>query len=129
VITPGEYAYVTSVWDTMADNTCWMSAFYAILQGKVNPSGGPFPFHGGQKCYACDCTRVVGYRDRRPEGGEREVACARHADPTIPVYEACIYCDGKIRRGSVSIDGDFAHKKCHHQVCTDTFPGDAAHGV
>ena len=30
-------------------------------------------------CYACDAT-PVGTRDRRPEGGGIEAACARHAD-------------------------------------------------
>lgn len=33
-------------------------------------------------CYACDA-EASGIRDRRPEGGIIEVACARHADPTI----------------------------------------------
>lgn len=33
----------------------------------------------GDRCYACDA-RAVGTRDRRPEGGQLERACARHAD-------------------------------------------------
>lgn len=31
------------------------------------------------RCYACDA-RAIGTRDRRPEGGQLERACARHAD-------------------------------------------------
>lgn len=31
------------------------------------------------RCYACDA-RASGTRDRRPEGGKLEQACARHAD-------------------------------------------------
>ena len=42
-----------------------------------------------------------------------EAACARHADPTIKAYPACIYCDGRTRNGSLSVDGDHAHKSCH----------------
>lgn len=34
VVTPGEDAYVKKVWDTLPGNTCWMSAFFLILQGK-----------------------------------------------------------------------------------------------
>lgn len=33
-------------------------------------------------CYACDAA-PVGTRDRRPEGGGIEAACARHADPVV----------------------------------------------
>lgn len=33
-------------------------------------------------CYACDAV-PVGTRDRRPEGGGIEAACARHADPVV----------------------------------------------
>lgn len=71
------------------------------------------PFHGG-RCYACDAVGV-GFRDLRPEGGDREVACKRHADHTILTYEACMYCDGPIRIGSLDIDGSFAHAKCHRR--------------
>lgn len=76
----------------------------------------PLPFHGGGsygKCYACDCTKVVGFRDRRPEGKELELACSRHADPWVKIYKACTYCDGPVRKGSVDVDGLFAHKRCH----------------
>lgn len=31
------------------------------------------------KCYACD-EYAVGARDRRPEGGRLELACARHSE-------------------------------------------------
>lgn len=81
------------------------------------------PFHGGQECYACDCQTVVGLRDRRPEGGSLETGCERHADPTIATYAACIYCDAPVRKGSVSVDGNFAHKRCHEMVENDTFDG------
>lgn len=70
------------------------------------------PFHGG-RCYACDA-KATGLRDRQPEGGSVEPACARHADPTIAVYCACIYCNGAIRSGSLDVDGLFAHKSCHY---------------
>ena len=80
---------------------------------------GKHPFHGGA-CYACDA-RAVGLRDRRPEGGALETACARHADPTIAVYCACIYCDGVVRAGSLDIDGSFAHAKCHRDIENGNF--------
>lgn len=73
------------------------------------------PFHGGD-CYACD-SEAVGLRDRRPEGGTLEYACNRHADPTIKVYEACMYCDGPVRKGSLSIDRNFVHHACHNKEC------------
>lgn len=69
------------------------------------------PFHGGH-CYACS-SRAVGFRDMRPEGRDIEPACSRHADPAIRVYHACQYCDGSIRKGSLDLDGLFAHAKCH----------------
>ncbi len=62
------------------------------------------------RCYACDGA-ACGVRDRRPEGGMLEAACARHADPTIKAFAACMFCSGP--GPSLSIDGDFAHKKCH----------------
>jgi len=34
-LTPGEDAYVRKVWDTMSGTTCWMDAFFRILNGKV----------------------------------------------------------------------------------------------
>lgn len=67
------------------------------------------PYHT-RRCYACDDT-ACGVRDRRPEGGEVEGACTRHADPTIKAFAACVYCNGP--RPSLDIDGEFAHKKCH----------------
>jgi hypothetical protein len=69
------------------------------------------PFHGGY-CYACG-VKATGLRDRRLEGGHVEAACPRHADPRIPTYCACVYCDGPVRKGSITIDADFAHAKCH----------------
>jgi hypothetical protein len=35
VITEGESAYVSALWDTMPGYTCWMSAFFEILNGRV----------------------------------------------------------------------------------------------
>jgi hypothetical protein len=91
-----------------------------------NPTTSPrttfakLPFHGGQKCYAC-AAKPIGFRDRRPEGGDMEVACKRHADPRIATYDACQYCNGPVQKGSLDIDGLFAHQKCHEQVCDGTF--------
>lgn len=73
------------------------------------------PFHGAERCYACD-ERPVGLRDRRPEGGDLECACARHADPRIKVFQACIYCSGP--RPTRVIDGQFLHAGCHAEACT-----------
>jgi hypothetical protein len=66
-------------------------------------------------CYACDArgALVVGVRDRRPEGGQLEPACARHADPTIRAQAVCIYCEGFVRAGSLGIDGEYAHQAGH----------------
>ena len=75
------------------------------------------PFHGG-RCYACDA-KAVGLRDRRPEGGMMETACKRHADPTIKTFDACIYCSGSVRDGSLDNDWNWAHKKCHAEVARD----------
>lgn len=72
------------------------------------------PCHGGA-CYACG-KPATGLRDRRPEGKSLEVACPRHADPTIPCFAACIYCSRPVRRGSLSIDGEHAHARCHRMI-------------
>jgi hypothetical protein len=66
------------------------------------------------KCYACDSTRAVGVRDRRPEGGVVEAACQRHYDPTIKAHASCLYCSGP--RPSTLVGNDFAHKKCHAEA-------------
>ena len=70
----------------------------------------------GSQCYACDA-RSVGVRDQRPEGGMLEQACGRHADPTIPSFDACFYCSTPVRKGSIDIDGEHAHKSCHREAC------------
>lgn len=75
----------------------------------------PIPFCTS-RCYACSAV-AVGVRDRRPEGGMIEAACKRHADPTIPTFPGCMYCNGRIRPGSVAVDADFAHAKCHAEAC------------
>jgi len=59
-------------------------------------------------CYACD-SRAVGYRQSKP-GAKLEEACARHADPSIKTFPACIFCSGP--RPTRVIDGDFAHLGC-----------------
>lgn len=67
------------------------------------------------RCYACDA-QASGVRDRRPEGGIVEAACARHADPTIAAYAACYMCLGA--RPSIAIDSELlVHKKCHAEDC------------
>ena len=35
-LTPGEDSYVATVWDSMPGDTCWMDAFFSILQGRVS---------------------------------------------------------------------------------------------
>ena len=65
-------------------------------------------------CYACS-GKAVGVRDRRPEGGSLESACARHADPTLRSYPACWMCMGT--RPSLVVEGEFLHKSCHDAAC------------
>jgi hypothetical protein len=76
----------------------------------------PFTTSDYECCYACD-GRAVGLRDRRPEGGRMEKACARHAEPSIRVFQACMYCMGPVRKGSIEIDGAWAHASCHREAC------------
>lgn len=69
------------------------------------------------RCYACDAKPSRhGVRDLRPEGGEPMAACERHAEPGLRRMDACIYCSGPVRAGSLAIDGDFAHKACHREA-------------
>lgn len=63
----------------------------------------------GGKCYACDA-KAVGLRDCRPEGGELEKACERHAEARAQAI--CSYCMGGIRRGALDVDGYWAHVRC-----------------
>jgi hypothetical protein len=70
------------------------------------------------RCYACDA-KPVGIRDRRPEGGDLEHACARHADPTLQAVEVCFMCCGAIRRGSLDLDGSLVHAACYRRDCAD----------
>jgi hypothetical protein len=35
-----------------------------------------------------------------------------------------MFCDAPVRRGSLLIDGNFAHKSCHEMVVNDTFHGE-----
>lgn len=72
------------------------------------------PFHGGQ-CYACDA-KATGLRDKRHERGGLEPACARHRDPSIKTFAACMYCNEPVRKGSASVDGQHAHKSCHREA-------------
>jgi hypothetical protein len=85
--------------------------------GHARPSPDKLPFFGG-RCYACGA-KASGLRDRRPEGGSLETACARHHDPKIKTFEACVYCSGPVRKGSVSIDDEWAHKSCHKEASSD----------
>lgn len=61
------------------------------------------------KCYACD-SMSVGATNHE---GKTVYACKRHADASIKVVDCCIYCGDPVRKGSLSIDGAFAHQKCH----------------
>jgi len=67
-------------------------------------------------CYACGAC-ATGLRDRRPEGGEIEMACPRHAEPGIRPVLCCMYCNEPTRKGSLVIDGDQAHAACHREAC------------
>lgn len=67
------------------------------------------------RCYAC-ARSATGLRDRRPEGHDLEPACPRHADPAVRSFAACAYCLGPLRRGSLDVDGMFAHKRCHQEA-------------
>lgn len=79
---------------------------------------GPLAFHGG-RCYACDA-KATGYTERGGPGvSDLLPACPRHADHRIGTFDACIYCNGPVRAGSVDIDGEFAHVKCHKEACRD----------
>jgi hypothetical protein len=69
------------------------------------------PFFGG-RCYACDAKAVGLTRHYVLAAFVDELACKRHADPSIKVYDACMFCNGPVRKGSVEIDGNFAHAKC-----------------
>ena len=80
---------------------------------NTSPKTKALPFRT-RRCYACDAP-ACGVRDRRPESGVVEPACARHADPTLRAYAACCYCDGP--RPTLDIDGDFAHRSCHVEAC------------
>lgn len=82
------------------------------ISSRVGHAKKRMPF-STRKCYACDSGEAVGVRDRRPEGGMIEAACARHADPTIPAYPACAICQGGIKPTSYDVDGTFVHKACH----------------
>jgi len=81
----------------------WQSTRPAAARPVSTPSTPYFT----SSCYACDAP-ACGVRDRRPEGGMVEAACARHADPTIRAHAACGYCSGRLAARS----HDFAHKAC-----------------
>lgn len=83
---------------------------------KTTTKALPFCTSDYDTCYACDA-HPVGLRDRRPEGGRLEMACGRHADPTVRIFAACMYCRGPVRKGSLSIDGATAHANCHREAC------------
>lgn len=70
----------------------------------------PF-FSYDAQCYACDGA-AVGYAEH---GGKLKQACERHADPRIKVFEACIYCKGPVRKGSLDTGIGFAHRSCYEE--------------
>jgi hypothetical protein len=85
-------------------------------RAQAEPKPERVPFYGGEKCYACDA-KPVGLADRRHDAeGAYMPACERHRNLTIRTYDACIYCNGQVRKGSLSIDGEFAHKSCHAEA-------------
>lgn len=70
------------------------------------------------KCYACD-KAAVGVT---VHNGTVKRGCKRHADPKlkattkpIPGNGLCLYCSVPVRKGSVDVDGDDAHKKCQRE--------------
>lgn len=85
---------------------------YTFTPMTTNKVPGPV----ARCCYACDAT-AAGWRDRTPEGGIREAACERHADPTIRVFVPCRYCGTPTRKGSIYLDtGEYAHGACHKEA-------------
>lgn len=67
------------------------------------------------KCYACnaDATGKVDHN------GEIKPACARHAQAKLGHVDACLYCGVRTRPGSIRVDGEPAHAKCHRIACND----------
>ena len=65
------------------------------------------------RCYACDSHKLVGVARHN---GTIEPACKRHTDPTIKAYFGCMFCNGPVRAGSLAIEGDYAHHKCHDEA-------------
>lgn len=45
-----------------------------------------------------------------------EYACSEHADPSLKVVQCCIYCGDPVRKGSLAIDGEYAHNACHKEA-------------
>jgi hypothetical protein len=39
-VAEGEDTYVSELWAQMDGNTCWMTAFFEILNGRIKPPGG-----------------------------------------------------------------------------------------
>lgn len=69
-------------------------------------------------CYACGA-KASGLRDRRPEGGEVEPACPRHAEPRLIPKLVCALCSEPVRKGSLVIDGEHHHKVCFEDSSRD----------
>lgn len=59
-MTDGEHAFVSSVWETMPGDTCWMDAFHRIRKGIINCSHSTL--HVNDAClFVCDdCGELVG---------------------------------------------------------------------
>ena len=86
----------------------WACSGASRPRGVVLDKRGRVPVYRAA-CYACDA-RATGAAEHR---GTFVPACARHADPSIRAFAACIYCSGPVRSDSADIDGDFAHVTCH----------------
>ena len=69
------------------------------------------------KCYACDAS-ATGSRDfTYLSGGNIKPACTRHRDDTLKPW--ICPCGTAVRKGSVEIDGQGWHAKCHAEACAD----------
>lgn len=63
-------------------------------------------------CYACD-KGSVGVAERWTDGKMTLVyACQRHSNPAYKVTDCCMYCGDPVQKGSLWVDGGWAHKKC-----------------
>ena len=74
------------------------------------------------ECYACDA-QATGSCDRTHHAeGTRVPACDRHRDSKAKPWNICPICLGPTRPGSVVIEGQAYHAKCHKADCEDRLP-------